>query len=231
MSGVAFFDVDRTLVHGYTGFFATLILIQRKVIKKRHLPLAVFYRLVSSFHKGDVSKLYQLAINDMAGSRLKDILAIGLECFERWIRPRIYREGIRRIEEHKKKGDKVYLVTSGPTMVIQNLAEFLKVDGYYSAGPVVDEKGIMTDRLRLPVYYREGKIPAAEEVVQKEGVAWKDCSYYADDLDDLFLLEKVGHPIVVNPGRKLRKLALERGWPVLQFVQTNFKTLESSMGK
>jgi phosphoserine phosphatase len=34
---------------------------------------------------------------------------------------------------------------------------------------------------------------------------------------DLPLLETVGHPHAVNPDRNLRRIAAERGWPVLDF--------------
>jgi phosphoserine phosphatase len=29
----------------------------------------------------------------------------------------------------------------------------------------------------------------------------------------------VGHPVAVNPDRELRRLAAERGWPVLRFTR------------
>jgi hypothetical protein len=34
---------------------------------------------------------------------------------------------------------------------------------------------------------------------------------------DLPMLEVVGHPCAVNPDRALRRLAVARGWPVLDF--------------
>jgi hypothetical protein len=37
----------------------------------------------------------------------------------------------------------------------------------------------------------------------------------SDSVTDLRLLEVVGHPRVLNPGRALRKVATARGWPVL----------------
>ncbi len=40
---------------------------------------------------------------------------------------------------------------------------------------------------------------------------------YSDSFTDVPLLERVGHPTVVNPDRALRRLALENGWPVLEF--------------
>ena len=40
---------------------------------------------------------------------------------------------------------------------------------------------------------------------------------YSDSITDLPMLEAVGHPVVVNPDRALRKEAIARGWPILAF--------------
>lgn len=224
MPQIAFFDVDNTLMKGFSGFYSTLILIQKGILKKRRLPLAFFYRAVSPLYKGNLKKMYEIAVRDMAGSRVEQILNLGRECFERWVKPRLYREGIEKVEEHKKRGEPVYLMTSGPYMVIKILADFLGVDGRYSAGPVIDERGILTSEVRMPICYREGKVVAAEEVIRSHGASWKDCYYYADNIDDIYLLSKVGNPRVVNPDRRLLKIAKKRGWPVLNFSRL-LKTL------
>jgi hypothetical protein len=40
---------------------------------------------------------------------------------------------------------------------------------------------------------------------------------YSDSHTDLPFLEVVGNPVVVNPDRDLRRIARERGWPILTF--------------
>ena len=40
---------------------------------------------------------------------------------------------------------------------------------------------------------------------------------YSDSVTDVFMLETVGHPHAVNPDRELRRIAQERGWPILVF--------------
>lgn len=219
MTSIAFFDVDKTLVKGYSGYYAALLLIKKGILKKRRLLLALFYRLVSPLYRGNVEKLYEIAAYDMAGKTLGEILEIGKECFDRWVRDLIYVEGVQAIEAHKKNGDAVYLITSGPYMVIQILADFLKVDGFYSAGPLIDSEGRLTRKIKLPIYYQRGKLVAAQEVVQKYGISWENCYFYSDSIDDIPLLEKVGHPRMVNPDNGLLKIGQERGWPTLYYTQ------------
>ena len=37
---------------------------------------------------------------------------------------------------------------------------------------------------------------------------------YGDSYADKEFLESVGHPVAVNPDRRLKKLAESRGWPI-----------------
>lgn len=221
MPKIAIFDVDKTLLRGYSGYFTTMELIRRGIIKKRRLPLALFYRVAGPlFYEGQnvpLEKMYQIAINDMAGRTLEEILQIGRDCFEKWIKPLVYEEAIARIAEYKAANQPIYLITSGPYMSVKILAEFLGVEGRYSAGPVIDAQGRLTNQLRRPIYYRQGKLAAAEEIMKNHGADWNDLSFYSDSIDDIFLLEKVGMPHLVNPDRKLEKVGIQRGWPILRF--------------
>ena len=55
------------------------------------------------------------------------------------------------------------------------------------------------------------------ELAEREGYDLAECTAYSDSHTDLPFLEAVGHPVVVNPDRALRRIAAERGWPVLEF--------------
>jgi len=77
--------------------------------------------------------------------------------------------------------------------------------------------------------YNEHKAEAMRAVAAEGGYDLADCYAYSDSITDLPMLSAVGHPTVVNPDRGLRKAALERGWPVLQFsrpvtIRSRFST-------
>jgi HAD superfamily hydrolase (TIGR01490 family) len=218
---IAFFDVDNTLVDGYVGYFTTILLLKKGMLKRSRIPKAIYYSIFGPLLEGtsasanNLRRMYEIAAEDMAGIALEDVLAVGRECFEKDIRPRLFQTAVDLVREHTRKGDPVYLLTSGPYMTVRILAEFLGADGSYSAGPVIDEAGRLTNQVKLPICYREGKVTAAEEIIQKHGASWNDCTYYADSMDDMFLFEKVAHPVVINPQKTLERIGRERGWPVL----------------
>ncbi len=215
-SSIAFFDVDHTLVDGNSGYYSSIRLVRRGVLKRRRVLQAVYYSLASLLFPQDVKKIYQIAIDDMAGWPLDKILEIGNECFEKDIKKRLFPDGLKKIKEHQKRGDRVVLLSSGPYMTLYHLRAYLKADTAYTMGPII-EGGVLTDTLHLPICHAEGKIHFAELEARKHHVPLKKCFFYTDHISDIPLLEKVGHPVVVNPNRKLARFAEKHGWKILRW--------------
>lgn len=213
---IAFFDFDHTLINGNSGYYTTLALVRHGILKKRRFLQAVYYSLAALLFQQDIKKIYEIAIADMAGLTLKKILEIGEECFEKDIKRKFFSDGIERLKAHQKKGDRVVLLSSGPAMTLTAVKKFLKVDEAYTMGPEIVD-GVLTDRLKLPICHAEGKLFYAEKEADQFGIPLSQCSFYSDHASDIPLLEKVGRPAVVNPDRKLKKIAALRGWPVLKF--------------
>ncbi len=62
-----------------------------------------------------------------------------------------------------------------------------------------------------------------EQWLSARGLSWDDVAeswFYSDSLNDLPLLERVTHPVAVDPDETLRAHALARGWPVISLRQT-----------
>ena len=65
--------------------------------------------------------------------------------------------------------------------------------------------------------YGENKAAAMQELAEREGYDLAASYAYSDSATDLPMLSAVGHPHAVNPDKALRKAAVEKGWPVLDF--------------
>lgn len=221
---IAFFDVDKTLCDCYSGFYTVVELIKRKVIRKRRLVKAVFYNTIGKFYEGNVRKMYEVTLGDMAGMELREAMSIGLEIFEAKVKPTLYLEGIEEIKRLKKDGYTVALLSSGPGMLVENMGIFLGVDISFSNRPVVIN-GIMQKEIQEPLCYHTGKVEVARVFAQNQHVSLADCRFYSDSSSDLPMLQSVGHPIAVNPDFTLTRVAKREGWPVLYFKNT----LETSL--
>jgi phosphoserine phosphatase len=71
-----------------------------------------------------------------------------------------------------------------------------------------------TGRIIEPLCYGLGKIERSKKIAEREGFSLEDATFYSDSITDLPLLEVVKAPIIVNPDRRLRKIAQQRGWPI-----------------
>lgn len=220
MKSIAFFDVDGTLLDGISGYFTTLELVRRGILKKRRVLQAVYYKLIGTLCRlDDIKKIYEIAIADMAGHSIEYIYGIGNEIFERDLKSKMFLEALSEIEKHKKNGVPVILISSGPTMAIQAIARFVKADDFFSIGPKI-ENNQLSNKLVDELAFMEGKIRIAETQAKKRGLSLQECFFYADSVHDKHLLSAVGMPHAVNPDRGLRKEALRKNWPILQFKKT-----------
>ena len=62
-----------------------------------------------------------------------------------------------------------------------------------------------------------GRPPRSASSPRRKGFDLAASTAYSDSHTDLPFLEAVGNPVVVNPDRELRRIAVERGWPILEF--------------
>ena len=68
---------------------------------------------------------------------------------------------------------------------------------------------------------REGKVSRMEQWLASRRSSWADVDsiFYTDSINDLALLEKVDQPVATNPDDRLRVIAGERGWRILDLFQ------------
>jgi phosphoserine phosphatase len=64
------------------------------------------------------------------------------------------------------------------------------------------------------VLHGEAKAAAVVDLAARRDVDLSESYAYSDSINDLPLLELVGHPIAVNPDIDLKRAAREMGWPV-----------------
>ena len=80
-----------------------------------------------------------------------------------------------------------------------------------------DAKGWFTGEIAGIPNMREGKVVRMTEWLAERNLRWEDveATFYSDSMNDVPLLEKVDHPVATNPDARLRSLAEERGWRIV----------------
>ena len=137
------------------------------------------------------------------------------DAMETVLRPLVYEEPLRLVEHHHARGERVYIVSATLQEIVQHIADDLGFDGSIgSTCEIVD--GRYTGRT-LRAAHGVGKANALRELAVAEGFDLGESTAYSDSYSDVPFLEAVGHPVAANPDRKLRRIAAERGWSVVDF--------------
>ncbi|MDH5616947.1 MAG: haloacid dehalogenase-like hydrolase, partial [Acidimicrobiia bacterium] len=100
--------------------------------------------------------------------------------------------------------------------VVKPLGKYLGIDEVIGTRPEVDEEGKYTGQLEFYAY-GPGKAVAIRELAERDGIDLSASYSYSDSMTDLPMLEVVGHPVVVNPDKELREMALSRDWQIMEF--------------
>lgn len=136
------------------------------------------------------------------------------EWFPRYVLPEVQQAGRHAVQKHREAGDFVAIVTGATRYVAEPVAAELGIEHVICSELEVDGEGCFTGNIIEPLCYAAGKIARTAKVAEREGFLLEQSYFYSDSITDLPLLERVGAPIVINPDRRLRKIALLRGWPI-----------------
>ena len=213
----AFFDLDKTLIPGSSLFLLARGLYKRDIFRVRDILRfgwgQMMFRLRGEATRGmDMSR--ESTLDFVVGRKQEELLAWGDEIAKEQIMPRVYEDIVRVINQHRKRGDLTFLITAAPIELANTISQALSMTGAVGTVSEVDEDGNYTGRLVGGVTHGPEKAKAAAEIAERHGVELANAAAYSDSINDLPLLESVGHPHAVNPERELRRLALNRGWPI-----------------
>ena len=212
----AFFDVDRTLVAG----FSAMAFFRERLISGRMTPKEMIdtIRGTAGFALGRTgfSGLVGGATAAYRGLSEKSMQEIGQEVFDKHLATSIYPESRALVRAHQEKGHTVAIISSATPYQVDPIARELGVEHVMCTRLEVED-GIFTGEVARPLCYGEGKREAGELLATKHDLDLEESFFYTDSIDDLPLLEIVGKPCPLNPDRRLAQIAKERGWPVRRF--------------
>lgn len=210
----ALFDLDRTLIAGYS-----LIALAARRIAIGGVGLAGYARIARTFldyYRGatDYEGMLKGTLSTVVGMRhdylVQQAQIVFSERTSRWI----YREGARLIQAHRALGHEVAILTSATVYQAEPIARALGVDRVF-ATDVELQDGVVTGRVEA--CYGESKRARADAFAASRDGSLESAFFYSDSAEDLPLLEAVARPVVVNGKRGLSAEALARGWPRLTF--------------
>ena len=137
------------------------------------------------------------------------------------VQPAIRPEALELVRRHQRAGDQVAIITATNEFVTRPIAEAFAVPDLIAVELTRDNTpgaaGWITGEINGVPSMREGKVLRFGQWLQNRALDWQDIhlTFYSDSTNDLPLLERANEPVATNPDARLRAIAAERGWRIL----------------
>jgi putative phosphoserine phosphatase / 1-acylglycerol-3-phosphate O-acyltransferase len=213
----AFFDLDGTLVAGFTAVILTQERLLRRDMGVGELLSMVQAGLSHTLGRIEFEDLIGKAAAALAGRLLDDLEEVGERLFNQRIESRIYPEMRELVRAHVARGHTVVLSSSALTIQVNPVARFLGISNMLTNKFETNEDGLLTGRVLEPILWGPGKAAAVQRFAAEHDIDLKDSYFYADGDEDVALMYLVGNPRPTNPEGKMAAVAKRRGWPILRF--------------
>ena len=129
----------------------------------------------------------------------------------------IQKPALDLVQSHQKAGDEVVIVTATNEFVTRPIATAFGVQELIAIELIRNLQGEFTGDISGTPSFREGKVTRVQTWLAGLNLRWQDVetTFYSDSMNDLPLLEKATFPVATNPDERLRELATQRGWRIL----------------
>lgn len=217
----AFFDVDGTLVrtnivHAFAFYAMNQGTIADSAWKTaKTLASIPLFWATDRVNRKVFNELFYSYYEGQSEDRLETLAE---ELFEDVLRPAIFKGTPRLIEESRRAGCRIVLVTGALDFTMRQLARHLGADDLI-ANRMRFVQGVATGRVVPPIIEGAHKALVIRDYCVRQGLPLEKSFAYSDSFSDYPMLAVVGHPAAVNPDARLARVARAYEWPILRTVE------------
>jgi HAD superfamily hydrolase (TIGR01490 family) len=216
-SKAAFYDVDGTLVRTnivHTYAYYAMNRGSLSGIAGRTLGTFASIPLFAALDAINRKVFNEFFYRYYAGLSEDRLVTLAEDLFKDVLEPALFPKAQDLIDEAKKAGCRIVLVTGALDFTVRPLARFLGADDVI-ANKMQFNGGFATGKVIPPIIEGANKAHAIREYCVKHQLQLDKSHAYSDSASDYAMLAIVGRPTAVNPDLRLRQLARAYNWPVL----------------
>ncbi len=214
----AFFDVDNTIMRGSSFAVLAKGMADRdyfttgEVLDFTWKQLKFIVSGRENMH--DITAATENGLAFVRGREPAEIETLADEVYDERMVDRLWAGTIGLARAHMGIGHEVWLISATPVEVSRVLARRLGLTGGLGTiAEVID--GEYTGRLQGVPLHGGAKAEAVQRLAAERNLDLSRCAAYSDSSNDVPMLSCVGFPVAVNPDGRLRGIARENGWPVV----------------
>lgn len=218
---LAIFDLDNTLIAGDSDFLWGQHLVEIGIVDGTSYE-AANARFYADYREGrlDIDAFLRLALRPLSEHPIDDLLRWRADFIARRIHPIVLEPALKLVERHRAAGDTLLIITATNAFVTAPIAEHFGIPNLIATDPE-QANGRYTGAVAGIPAFQHGKVKRLQQWLQTRHECLDGSHFYSDSINDVPLLERVDHPIAVDPDPSLGALARERGWPILSLREEN----------
>lgn len=210
---LAIFDLDNTLIGGDSDYLWGEFLCDEGIITDRES----FQKMNDYFyHQYEIGELDIYAWAEFSFKVLSEhsfdkLNQLRKDFMETKIRPIFLEKAQNCIDNHKKNGDSVLVITASNTFVTKPIVEMYGIEHLLATEPEF-VSGRFTGKVSGIPCFQSGKIDNLMPWLEKNNENLIGSYFYSDSHNDLPLLELVDNPVAINGDPILIAAANENEW-------------------
>jgi HAD superfamily hydrolase (TIGR01490 family) len=219
--GLALFDLDGTLLpidsdHAWGDFMVALGWVDAASFRRGNDDFYASYRAGTL----DIDAYIAFATAPLRTQSAAARVAAQARFMREVIAPALRPAALELVESHRRRGDRLAIVTSTSDFITRPIAAAFGIDAesLIATRLVAGADGAPTGAIDGVPAFRDGKVVRVGQWLAASGADWSDfarISVYGDTVNDLALLETATDPVAVNPSPELEAVARARGWRIL----------------
>jgi len=211
---LALFDLDHTLLDGDSDSLWGRFLVKEGAVDAEEYKREGA-RYMAQYRAGllDMHEFLAFGLRPLKDNTPEQLEGWRARFMQDCVTKRIPAASRTLLAEHRAAGHTLIIITATNSFITAPIAAEFGVDALIATEP--EQHGArFTGRVVGPPCFREGKVLKLDTWLAERGARPDETWFYSDSHNDLPLLERVEHPVAVNPDEVLSRVAAERGWPV-----------------
>lgn len=212
---LALFDLDNTLLDGDSDYLWGCFLAEHGIVDGERYEKDN-RRFYDQYLNGslDIHEFLRFQLQPLARHPRARLQSWREQFMKEKIEPILLPKAYDLLERHRQAGDELLIITATNRFITGPIAERYAVANLLATEPEIRD-GEYTGGVTGTPCFQSGKVERLQDWLEEHGRNLEGSWFYSDSHNDLPLLEKVAHPVAVDPDDRLRSVAGDRGWPII----------------
>ncbi len=221
-NSAAFFDLDLTLTQKdcFRLFLKSIYLTRISGLTRMsgfvYLPYLAYLLILRKSRLISLRAFKERSLIMLKGLTQGRITALGNLFFQHRIKPMLRRKALGKIQWHKCRGDRIFVISASPDIYVQAVCEFLGCDDYACTRLAYDN-GKFTGHITGPDCLGQEKETFIHALAKWHKIDLTTSSAYSDHESDLPFFESFGKKVAVSPTPTLEQVALSKNWEIVKW--------------